>query len=222
MTAANPTIREDLNIATPQRISDLLRDVFFGDLLIQLLWGAAANGGKTTQSARVVQAGASPFAVTWAGLGLRAPSDAALVEIAVNGINGDERVDLASVTTTGFSIVGGADTETLEIIAHGRWQGAPPVMDANLAVAANAATLASIPKVLLDVVAQTGTTPGRKTLLIGGADVVPATGEVVWDGKTGLRFAAADAVTRCAVLFLTAASDPALSKFSRTLGQQDR
>ncbi len=69
--------------------------------------------------------------------------------------------------------------------------------------------LAAQPVQLFIVDATTATSTGVKKLLIGpisgdGA-ITPAAGEVVWDGGLNLLFAAADAVTKAAVLYTTAA-----------------
>ena len=69
--------------------------------------------------------------------------------------------------------------------------------EAAAAVASNAKTLTNAASSVFDVVATAGIVTGRKRLKIGDAQVIPATGEVVWDGPGGrsMRFAAADAVT---------------------------
>lgn len=83
---------------------------------------AANTGGVSVQAATVTQSGASPFAVTFASLGMADMADASYIPM-VNGPNGDERADLSTRTATGFSIVGGADTEVHAIIIVGRMAG---------------------------------------------------------------------------------------------------
>lgn len=83
---------------------------------------SATEAGVAIQIAEVAQAGAAPFAVTFAGLGLSAMADADYL-VFVTGPNGDERADLTTRTTAGFSILGGADTEVLGIMVVGRVAG---------------------------------------------------------------------------------------------------
>lgn len=80
---------------------------------------AAAKGGVALQVSEIVQVGASPFAVTFAQLGMSGMADALYVPL-VTGPNGDERADLTTRTVTGFSILGGAATERLGIVVVGR------------------------------------------------------------------------------------------------------
>jgi hypothetical protein len=83
---------------------------------------AASKGGVSVQVGEIVQAGASPFAVTFAALGMSDMADTAYIPI-VTGPDGDERADLATRMVSGFSILGGADTERLGIVVHGRLKG---------------------------------------------------------------------------------------------------
>lgn len=80
---------------------------------------AAASGGVGIQYATVVQAGAAPFSVVFADIGLSDMADDDYVAFA-QGPNGDERVDQSTRATTGFDVLGGADTETLMIAVIGR------------------------------------------------------------------------------------------------------
>ena len=94
--------------------------------------------------------------------------------------------------------------------------------EAAAAVAANAKTLAQSAAAVFDVVATAGGSTGRKVLLIGGPELVPAAGQVVWDGDRSMRFAAADAVT--AADFKYARKDGVDSETSlgnRILGERD-
>lgn len=96
--------------------------------------------------------------------------------------------------------------------------------EAAAAVAANAKTLTNAASAVYDVVATAGTVTGRKVLLVGDASVIPATGQVVWDGPGGksMRFAAADAVTASNFLYArTDAVNTLTSVGQRTLGERD-
>lgn len=96
--------------------------------------------------------------------------------------------------------------------------------DAGLAIAATLATLTAAPSAPpFQVKGIGGATPGIKKLLIGpitGAGaVVPATGEVVWDGGTKLKFAAIDGNLTCDVTYAKASSSA--SAMLRSLGERD-
>lgn len=93
--------------------------------------------------------------------------------------------------------------------------------EAAAAVVANAKTLTNPASMVFDVVATAGTVLGRKKLLIGGAGVVPVTGEVVWNGASGMRFAAGDAVTAANFLYARSDVPPVTSVGLRLLGEQD-
>lgn len=86
--------------------------------------------------------------------------------------------------------------------------------------AANVATLAAIPGVLLDLVSTAGVFTGRLALKIGDASVLPASGEAVWDGATSVRLNATDAVTALDAKYIRATNT--VSMLDRTLSQQDR
>ena len=96
--------------------------------------------------------------------------------------------------------------------------------EAAAAVVSNAKTLANAASMVYDVVATAGTVTGRKRLKIGDANVVPVTGEVVWDGPGGrsMRFASADGVTASNFLYARVDGVNTLTSLNqRTLGQRD-
>jgi hypothetical protein len=96
--------------------------------------------------------------------------------------------------------------------------------EAAAAVSANAKTLANAASMVYDVVATAGTVTGRKRIKIGGSDVVPVSGEVVWSGpgSSSMRFAAADAVTASNFLYARADGNNTLTSLGqRLLGQRD-
>lgn len=213
MTSSVPTIREELNNASPNRLADLFRAVKLGDLLDGLIGHALSS--NRVRAARITQAGASPFVVTWAALGFPAPAAATdILAILVNDGGGDAYVAQASITTSQFAITGGADTELLQVTVYYKNDFCQ-----RFTVASNAMAFAAQPAAVLDVVATAGTTLGRKTLKIG-TGLTPATGEVVWDGGVNLTFAAVDAVTKAEVTFLPGTA-PGQSFIDRLLGQRD-
>lgn len=95
------------------------------------------------------------------------------------------------------------------------------------AVSSSKGTLTAQPDALLDVKVLTvgsGSATGRKTILKGQITgpnaIVPAAGQVVWDGNVTLLFASADAAATFSALFTTAA-DATVGALARELGQQD-
>ncbi len=93
--------------------------------------------------------------------------------------------------------------------------------EAAAAVTSNAKTLSNPAGVLLDVVATAGGSTGRKAILVGGASVVPVAGQVVWDGASSVRFAAADAVTAANFLYTNGSAPLTPSFLARSLGERD-
>lgn len=74
--------------------------------------------------------------------------------------------------------------------------------ETGVTVTSHVATLAAAPtdNGLISVRATTGTTTGVKTL-VRDPNKVLGTGEVFWNGRTGLTFAAIDVVTACDVIY---------------------
>ena len=79
--------------------------------------------------------------------------------------------------------------------------------ETGITVTSNAATLANAPTSngLFQVVAASGTVTGVKKLrkgpVTGASALVPATGEVIWDGAKSLLFAAVDAVATASITY---------------------
>lgn len=71
------------------------------------------------QSAKVTQVGASPFAVTIAGLGLQAMANANYRVLVGGETAAPVMVDESTITAIGFSVLGGANTEVLHIFIQG-------------------------------------------------------------------------------------------------------
>ena len=87
---------------------------------------AAHKGGVAMQAAQITQAGAPPFSLVLADHGL---ADMADTEYAVL-VNGETvaatHVDQSTIATTGFDVLGGADTEVLHVVIVGRLAGMSP------------------------------------------------------------------------------------------------
>lgn len=81
--------------------------------------------------------------------------------------------------------------------------------ETGITVTANVTTMAAVPTALFRVNATTATVTGEKKLRVGPITgpnaLVPATGEVIWDGATKLLFAGADVVTVAKFLYSKAA-----------------
>lgn len=212
MTQQIPTIREIANNGVEQTLADVDRSLSIGDFygaLIQQLFGAAK-----VQSALFTATGATQ-AVTFAGLGMTPPTSLNYVVSAESETAG-ATVDESTKTLTGFTILGTTNTQPINIIVT---EPAGPLGE-QVTVTSSVGTLAAAPKMILDVIATAGTSLGRKVLKIGPATVLPAAGEVVWDGASSLRFNAADAVTSAKVVRVPT-SGPVSSFLNRLLGQRD-
>lgn len=78
-----------------------------------------------------------------------------------------------------------------------------------VAVTNNVATMAAAPVTLMQVVGITAESAStvkklRKGLISGANALVPAAGEVIWDGGLNLLFCAADLAATCAVTYMLA------------------
>jgi hypothetical protein len=221
MTQQNPTIREDLDVATPERMSDILRTIQAGDfiaLLIDLL-----SRGARVQSASFVPGAVNPT-VTFAALGMLPPMTLNYRIFAASPTSA-ARFAAGSKTLTQFGLVGATVVEATDVVMI---EDAGPAQ-LQLAVATNAAALPWQPGVILDVQATAGTLLGRLTLIqSSNAALVPASGQVIWDKGVNLRFAAADAITGVKVSALprsnatTGLLPPTAALLERILGQRDK
>lgn len=202
MTAQVPNMRETLDNGVIQQIPDIFREFRYGSMFDNLV------RSLSMQSFGPVAGGA---AVTFANLGLPNARHTNFVVQAVDSAGA--AVVGGTPTTTGFTLAAGAGVAGV-VINGGQFVEIGTV-------AANAITLSSKPNAILDVVATTGTTLGRKTLIIDAdPNRAVSDGEVVWDGTTGLRFAAADAVTQVKVILSPTTLDTT-SLLQRLLGARD-
>lgn len=87
---------------------------------------AAHKGGVALQSKQITQAGASPFTVTLADEGLSDMAGTDYVVIVGGETVGAVTVDQSTLATTGFDLLGGADTEVLHVLIVGRLAGMSP------------------------------------------------------------------------------------------------
>ena len=80
--------------------------------------------------------------------------------------------------------------------------------ETGISVTSSAVALANAPVALFQVKATAGTTQGVKKLrkgpVSGPSALVPATGEVIWDGGKNILFAAVDAVSAASFLYAVA------------------
>ena len=83
----------------------------------------AAKAGVSVQSKQITQAGASPFTVSFSAQGMSDMADTSYT-VTVNGETAAATsVDQSTIATTGFDVIGGADTEVLHIVVIGRLKG---------------------------------------------------------------------------------------------------
>lgn len=80
---------------------------------------AAAKAGEAVQHCSVTQSGASPYAVTFAGMGLKPMADATY-DVLVCGPTAGTTVDYSTRTVTGFSITGGTAADRITVMVIGR------------------------------------------------------------------------------------------------------
>lgn len=211
MSAQTPSTREAMNLGMFQMIANFANMIGLGDffgVLIQALLGASK-----VQSSVFTATGATQT-VTFASLGMTPPASVNY-RIFVSSATTTGRVQAGTKTVAQVGLAGLTNTEATDIVMI---EDNGPA-SADLTVTSNVATLAAKPAILLDVVALAGTTLGRKVLKIG-AGLVPAVGEVVWDGNVTLTFNATDAVTSALVVSLPTAGVLA-SLLERRLGQRD-
>lgn len=213
MTATQPNLREVLNHGKLGSLDAIMSQIGFGDLLAALIQ-KCLDGGRV-QAGHFTATGASQ-ALTFAGLGMVPPASADY-EVFASCETTNCRVDESTKTTTGFTLLGTTNTEVINVVIVERdgpaWS--------RVTVTSNAGTLAAAPLAVLDVIAVDGTSLGRKALKIGDSTVVPAAGEVVWDGNTSLRFNATDAVTLARVASFPKASPLVTSLLNRQVMQKD-
>lgn len=211
MTAQSPTIRESLNNGVLQQIADLTRALRLGDLLGQLMQNFSY---AKVQSGRFTPGSATPT-VTFQALGMTPPLSTNYSVIPTQNTT-TPRLTAASKTLTQFALLNATAGEVAELIVA---EDVTPMTE-QVTVTSNAGAMAAAPAIVLDVVAVAATSLGRKVLKIGPASLLPAAGEVVWDGASSLRFNAADAVTLAKVVRVPTAGI-ATSILNRLLGQQD-
>jgi hypothetical protein len=212
MSAQSPTIRESINNGVLQQIADLCRAINLGDLIGGI--GQQLFAAGKIQTALFAATGATQ-ALTFAQLGMVPPTDANYIVLASCETT-NCRVDESTKTTTGFTLL---NTTNLEVINVTIIERNGPLAE-QVTVTSSAGTLAAAPDIVLDVIATAGTSLGRKVLKIGDSNLTPAPGEVIWDGATGLRFNATDAVTSAKVVRVPSAG-VVTSLLNRALGQQD-
>lgn len=203
MTAQVPNMQEQLSNGVIGVLADIFREFRYGGQFDNEVRNMAVQPFGPV-------AGAA--AVTFANLGLPDASHTLFTVLAMVQATG--AIVASSVhTTTGFTLAAGANVSGL-VINGGQFCHVG-------AVASDAITLPSAPDQILDVVATVGTSAGRKTLIIdSNANRAVADGQVIWDGTTGLRFSAADAVTQARIVS-TPDTIASTSLLQRLIGQRD-
>ena len=184
-TTKSNTVRDNFNSGILGKAADASQKAPLGDLLAVLL--DAANPSVVVAATTVGGAVANTGVTSPANASYTQGDQTALATcvlalvVQINLIRTDLlaiRAELASALT---GTMGGA-TET----------GVP--------VTSNAATMAAAASSVISVRATIGITTGVKKL-VRDPNHTLATGEVFWDGNTGLKFAAIDAVTACDLIY---------------------
>lgn len=107
-------------MATPRKASDyipILKNQGIDDVV-------AANGqGVGMQSFKVTQAGAAPLVVNFETLGLKKMANADYTVLTGGETAALTTVDESTITTEGFNVLGGADTEVHHITVVGTLAG---------------------------------------------------------------------------------------------------
>ena len=84
---------------------------------------AAAESGVAMQAINITQAGAAPLVVNFAARGLANMANANYVVFAGGETAARVFVDESTKTPTGFNVLGGANTEVINLIIVGRLAG---------------------------------------------------------------------------------------------------
>lgn len=181
------SLRDALNVASPNNTPDALRKLHLGDLLSVVV---SETGGTDVPATTI---GAAVVATVGADIGAftdpPSAAEMALLRTFVNALKADAATVIARVNQARVDIL----NLRAALVAVGG------VTDDNLTVTSNAATLSTPASAVFQVNVTTGTVTGVKKLIPGGQ--VPITGEVAWDGASTLTFAAADAVTAVDVMY---------------------
>ena len=211
------TYKDSLNAANPNNLADLLREFDLGDFLrampTQLHAQAPAADASNLSTVRVVKLPDDAKACTV----LRATGKAGSVtgEFAPQAFGTTPATTQVAVTPCGDIAFIGTDAPTNVDLAYVPERG--EVMEFTLDVASHVLTIpspyASRVKLLLEAEATTGTTLGKKVILIPGSSAPSATQARLNVAKTTVTFATADAVTKARVKVLLAPASSVAAKF---------
>jgi hypothetical protein len=199
------TVRDNFNSGILGKIADASEIAALGDMLAVLLDAAnpSVSVNATTIGAAPTQTGATVAttnAATQSGSYVQA--DVQTIATLANALKVDYNktiTDVAALVTaiTALRVDVLALRASLASALTGTMGGAT---ETGVTVTSNAATMAAAASTVISVRATTGTTTGVKTLIMDPNRTL-ATGEVFWNGNTGLKFAAIDAVTACDLIY---------------------
>lgn len=85
----------------------------------------AQVGGQALFSFKQTLSGVAPHTVAFAAHGLKDMADADYRVVPHGETAGRVTVDESTITEQGFSLLGGADTEVVHIMVHGKVEGTP-------------------------------------------------------------------------------------------------
>lgn len=186
-TTVKTTVRDKLNSNVLGKESDALAKAPLGDLL-SVLFGAPATVPAATAAAVTATDATNPANAAYT------QADQTALAALANSL----KTQLNALITD----VAALRTAVSAINKH--------ATEVGVTVTTNVATLAALPSTVINVNATAGTTTGVKTLVRDPAHTLVA-GEVYWDGKLTLTFAAADAVTACDVVYSKADNSQKIS-----------
>lgn len=219
MASETPTIIENLDSGLFQVLPDIARELKAGQIT-----ASAVNHLQVQEF--IADVGTSAVTYTWEELGIARPRDADTGATAYGVTTGlIDAVGAITVVKTATGLTLNVATTAGRIF--GRVYGSPYVE--NKAVTSNAATLfssttAPVPVELLDVVGlQASSTEGVGRLeIIRDADSnrQPGPGQVVWDGKTSLRFNSGDSISRVRATLIPESGGLSASALNAILGQR--
>lgn len=195
-TTKTNTVRDMFNANTLGLLSDAMLKAPLGDILSVLLDAANPNVvvAATTVGAVAAQTGATVATAD--------ATDLASAEALANALKTDYNKSITDIATL-VARVNQLRVDVLALraeLAAGLAGTVGGATETGVSVTSNAATLAAAASSIITVRATAGTTQGVKKLIRDPSHTL-ATGEVFWDGKTGLTFAAVDAVTTIDVVY---------------------
>ena len=206
-TKKSNTVRDNFNSGILGKAADASQKAPLGDLLAVLL--DAANPSVVVAATTMGAVAAATVGGVVANTGVQGTANASYTQAdqtalatcvlalvtQINLMRTDELAIITELTAARVDIL--ALRAELASALTGTMGGATQT---GVTVTSNAATMAAAASSVISVRATIGITTGVKKL-VRDPNHTLATGEVFWDGNTGLKFAAIDAVTACDLIY---------------------